>query len=407
MNFRFGLKGRPVTAVTAALLALLGIFLVLNRFFYAPKILLIGIILIVSLALRKTGLLLRDWFPFLAFLYLFDSLRGTIYALTCRLQLPVRALYVLDLERTLFGTVPSEALQKALLRSPPPEFGLLEKIATVVHGTHFIAFLYVGLVVWLQRPRFFGAYKSAFSWLTGLGVLGYLLVPTVPPWMASEVFGLVPGLQHFNVILYNTNFPDLSAGFNTNPIAAMPSLHAAFPCLAFLILARLYRGRALVFGLYALLMALAIVYTSDHYVVDLLAGFALAAACYMFAFRRLAGSAPPPATRSPWRPAALGSALLAAGIGLGLANKHAFEAHPEAYDYASVPRYVDFTGNEDRYAGNFSVQMYLGGHAISRGDIGRALGYFERALGLAEGRAERARAELRIAQGRALLENRK
>ena len=399
----FSFRERPVTAVTLGLIGLFGVFLLLNRFFYAPKLLLIGIILVVALALRKMDLLVRDWFPFLAFLYLFDSLRGTIYALTCRLQLPVRALYVLDLERALFGAVPSEVLQKSLLRTSPPDFGPVEKLATVIHGTHFVAFLYVGLVIWLQKPRFFSAYKSAFAWLTGVGVLGYLLIPTVPPWMASDVFGLLPGLEHFNVILYNTNFPDLSAGFNTNPIGAMPSLHAAFPFLAFLILLRLYRGRALVFGLYMLLMDFTIVYSSDHYLVDLGAGILLASACYVFVFRRAAGREARPAGRAPWLPVAAGAGLLVLGVGLGLANKHAFESHPQDYDYATVPRYVDFTRNEARYAESFAVQMYLGGHAIARGSSEKALAYFERALALAPGRAERKRAELRVAQCRALL----
>jgi hypothetical protein len=399
----FSLKKYPVTVITAAVVGLIGLFLILNRFFYAPKLLIAGIILIVALALRKMDLLLRDWFPFLAFLYLFDSLRGTIYALTCRLQLPVRTLYVLDLEKALFGMVPSEVLQRALLRSPGPDFGILEKFSTAVHGTHFIAFLYVGLVIWLQKPRFFAAYKSAFYWATGLGVLGYMLVPTVPPWMASELFGLIPRLEHFNVILYNTNFPDLTAGFNTNPIAAMPSLHAAFPFLGFLILVRIYRKRSIAFAVYTLLVEFTIVYTSDHYVVDLLAGILLAAACYVIGFKRLA-SKNEEETRRPLRTLVLaGAALLAAGIGIGLANKHAFEAHPEAYDYASVPRYVDFTDREARYTDNFAVQMYLGGHAITRGNVDKALGHFERALTLASSRPDQKRAELRLAQGRALL----
>jgi len=403
MGRAWNLGERPVTAVTAGLVGLLGLFLVLNRFFYAPKLLLVGIVVIVALALKKMNLLVRDWFPYLAFLYLFDSLRGTVYALTCRLQLPVRALYVLDLEKTLFGAVPSEVLQKTLLRSSPPDFGPVEKVLTVIHGTHFIAFLYIGLVIWLQKPRYFAAYKSAFSWATGLGVLGYFLIPTVPPWMASEVFGLVPGLQHFNVILYNTNFPDLSSGFNTNPIAAMPSLHAAFPFLAFLILLRLYRGRALIFGAYMLLVDFTIVYSSDHYLVDILAGIALASFCYVFAFRRVAARGENRAGKTLMRPVIVGVALLALGVGLGLVNKHEFETRPESYDYASVPRYADFTGNEERFAGNFAVQMYLGAHAVAQGDAGRALGYFERALAAAPGHAEKRRAELRIDQCRALL----
>jgi len=54
--------------------------------------------------------------------------------------------------------------------------------------------------------------------------------------MASNLFGLLPPLRHFNLEIYTAIIPDLTAGFNTDPVAAMPSLHAAFPFLCSLLL---------------------------------------------------------------------------------------------------------------------------------------------------------------------------
>ena len=121
---------------------------------------------------------------------------------------------------------------------------------------------------------------------------GGIIVPTAPPWMASELFGLVPKLLHFNVAFYNAAAPDLTTGFNTNPIAAMPSLHAAFPALCSLILWRLGRWKSLPFHLYTLLVFFMIIATGDHYTLDIAAGVLLAVVAYIVAFRRIGPPAP-------------------------------------------------------------------------------------------------------------------
>ena len=47
------------------------------------------------------------------------------------------------------------------------------------------------------------------------GLIGYVLVPTAPPWMFAS-YGFVDGVNHASGL-----------GAMANPYAAMPSLHAA------------------------------------------------------------------------------------------------------------------------------------------------------------------------------------
>jgi membrane-associated phospholipid phosphatase len=63
----------------------------------------------------------------------------------------------------------------------------------------------------------------------------------------------------------------------SNPVAAMPSLHAGSAMLVALFLWPLVRtvGRAALVG-YVLVMAVALVYTGEHYAVDVAAGWATA-----------------------------------------------------------------------------------------------------------------------------------
>ena len=73
-----------------------------------------------------------------------------------------------------------------------------------------------------------------------------------------------------------------------NPVAAVPSLHAAYTLLFTLFLWRWAGrwGRPLL-ALYPLAMAFALVYTAEHYVVDILLGWAYTLAA-VWAVNRLA-----------------------------------------------------------------------------------------------------------------------
>jgi hypothetical protein len=112
---------RAIWLVLAAAAALMVLFVVFERFLFLPKILMVGLILLAAVHMGKIKPLVRDWFVFMAFIYLFDSLRGIIYILTCRLQLPAYALYVLNIEKTLFhGDDLRRSLPSLALFPPAP-----------------------------------------------------------------------------------------------------------------------------------------------------------------------------------------------------------------------------------------------------------------------------------------------
>lgn len=407
----------PKTNVRSLIIILLvGIFLLAlysSDVLFMPKLLIFVFILGAAAVFNKLDDLVANWFVFLAFVYLTDGIRGLIYYVTCKLQLPVHALYVLRGEQALYGpTIPSVTLQRAVLGPSAGgigEFTGLQKFLTFIHGSHFVVFLLIGLALWLRRSRFFRSYKASFYALFTLGLTAFFLVPTAPPWMVSELFGLVPKLLHFNVALYNAAAPGLTTGFNTNPIAAMPSLHAAFPALCSLILWRLGRWKSLPFHLYTLVVFFVIVATGDHYTLDILAGILLAAIAYGIGFRLVKPGFPGegPAAVGARRKKALvwGCALFALGIGVGIFTRNGFRSAPEAYEYSAGPRFADIFAREAEFAGNYGVQFYFGSYRLVHGDTKQALGYFERALPLARSFTERKSTEMRIKACRAKLRN--
>ena len=66
-----------------------------------------------------------------------------------------------------------------------------------------------------------------------------------------------------------------------NPVAAFPSMHAAYPTLVFLFLWERWKVAALVWLPVTLIIWFAIVYLGHHYVVDVLGGIAYAVVGYL------------------------------------------------------------------------------------------------------------------------------
>lgn len=205
---------------------------------------------------------------------LFDAFRGFVFALIANLDLPVYMSYAIAAEEALLG---GQVLPAILQGWWLGEVGLFEQLLVLVHASHFVVFLGLGLVLWYWRRSSFGRFKVSFLVLIYLGLVGYALVPTVPPWMASLRFETIEPIRHVSAEVYNTAIPSLAQRFAVNPIAAMPSLHAGIAALLAMVAVRHFGRRGIPVVIYALLVFVAIGYLGEHYLVDILAGVALAA----------------------------------------------------------------------------------------------------------------------------------
>jgi len=410
-------KYYPIYFILLSILLLCLILTFFNRFLFMPKILIILIITLPALYIGKLKELYKEWFVFLSFIYLTDSLRGTIYILTCKFNLPVHTVYAIKLEKCLFFTkIPSVVLQETLLN--PDKFTWFEKFLTIIHGTHFVAFLIIGVIIWLYKSAYFNFFKLTFYLMISLGISLYFIVPTVPPWMASEVFNAIPKLTHFNVYIYNMFIPDITSGFNTNPISAMPSLHAAFPILCSLILWRLYKWKASPFYIYTALILFTIVYTGDHYIIDIIAGAALSLISYFtictlikLNYISIFQKAMPIKNNNinimkKYKNSITGLLIFSIGIGIGLANKNQFSHNPSQYYFLYSPNYIDFIKHEDEYLENYYVQSYLGNHYLYKRQYKKALFYFERAMKITNNFVEEKETARKIGGVKSLIENR-
>lgn len=375
------------------------VFLLIYSFFsgffvFLPKLTILILIIGSSFLLKKQKEFISDWLFFLAIIYLSDTCRGLIYYLVSKLHLPVFAEYPINLDKTIFGVVPSVFLQNHLLKNS--EFGTLEKLLTVFHGTHFVAFLIVGFIIWIKDKNYFNIYKKSFYILLACGLSMYALIPTAPPWMASQLFGLMPPLVHFNLEIYNGYIPDLTAGFNTDPVAAMPSLHAAFPFLCSLLLWKKFRFKAVPFYIYTAIILFTIVYTGDHYIADILAGILISFFSFFSSNMVFLSPKNVPKTGvfSINKTKVLASILiLTVAVLTGLAIKP--ELNHFYYDYYHL-NFVDFTKKPEKARLSFLISLYLGEHEIRLNNKQKALDYLNQAKELARDERERKLVEFKI-----------
>ena len=234
-----------------------------------------------ALVSGQRGLFVRAWFPFLSALVLFDALRGSIYWLVELGARPIYFQYAIDLERWLVGTPVATLPLRATFESQA-----LDRIATAIHGAHFAFFLLFGLSVWHAKRAEFQRYTMSMLGVCYLGLLCYLIIPTAPPWMAADN-ELVPDITRAAGSIYNAVFPAVFVAFNTNPVAAMPSLHAAFPAACACVAWRAFGpGVGVLSWAWAGLVSFSVIYLGEHYFVDVAAGIALDALAYAIAGRR-------------------------------------------------------------------------------------------------------------------------
>jgi membrane-associated phospholipid phosphatase len=169
------------------------------------------------------------------------------------------------------GQLPTSLLQHAFLR-----FGeVADDVATVVYFCHFVVPIAAGTVLWLVDRRLFLRFVTALMGLAFACFVLYLLAPTAPPWYAQD-HGVACCFRH----VIGTTLPSAVSPYyqslNPNPVAALPSLHAAFPMLGLLALRTVDRRLTWPALAWCLMVWTSVVYLGEHYVVDVLAGVAAA-----------------------------------------------------------------------------------------------------------------------------------
>jgi membrane-associated phospholipid phosphatase len=195
-----------------------------------------------------------------------------------RLRERVRVDYPIRFDRALGGGVtPTQRLQRAL--RTPGEVSALDIAVTAVYGSWFAPHLLLAyLLVRDERyvPRAAGRLSAAYHLTTPF----YWLVPTAPPWWASEHGDRMDGEVERIVRAVVCRVTGVTPPENTegpgNPWGSMPSDHISSAAITAMGLSEVGLVPGLIGWSYVAAAGFAVVYTGEHYLVDVLAGLAVA-----------------------------------------------------------------------------------------------------------------------------------
>jgi hypothetical protein len=263
---------------------------------------------------HKAFMVLRDWLPFALVLVLYDLSRGAADMLggaTLWQFQPAADRWL------FFGTVPTVWLQERIKVAQPPWW---EVIISSIYMSFFVLPYVVAGVLWLYNRTEWAAFVRRFVALSFAALAVYVVIPAAPPWAAASCTpadvaggpsnppcmfhgpadvpdgGLLgamhmsqPDAHQFVERISTRGWGTLhlqSAGAlldsgqaSVNLVAAIPSLHAAVTAMISMFLwRRVRRGWRPLLVAYPLAMAFVLVYSAEHFVVDILLGWALAAA---------------------------------------------------------------------------------------------------------------------------------
>lgn len=184
-------------------------------------------------------------------------------------------------EKALFGIHNGDTILT------PNEYWLQHQssMLDVLTGVFYLCWIPVPLAfatyLFFTQKELFLRFSLTFVLVNLIGFIIYYIYPAAPPWyiqlhgneFIAGTRGNTAGLARFDAFFGVTIFENLYTK-GSNVFAAMPSLHSAYPLIVFY-----YGGRSKmplhIKLLFALVMAgiwFAAIYTSHHYLLDVLAG---------------------------------------------------------------------------------------------------------------------------------------
>lgn len=225
--------------------------------------------------------LLKRFLPFVGLLLVYESFRGLVPYLNNH----VNFLWMPSVDRLLwFGKLPTWWLQQYLWHG---QVAWYDFVFYGAYTLHFVLPFALAAYIWKTKEAYYWRYVATFVLVSFAAFVTFLLFPAAPPWMASQK-GLIEPITRVSSYVWAAfgihDFPSVYNKISPNPVAAVPSLHAAYSFLFAFYITRLYRSKwRLVAWTYPALIWFGTVYMGEHYLIDALLGIAYAYASYLAA----------------------------------------------------------------------------------------------------------------------------
>ncbi len=199
-----------------------------------------------------------------------------------------------DLEKALFGI----SVNNVILTPNEYFASHTSRFLDLLSGLFYINWVPVpiafGVYLFIKDKYLFTKFALVFFFVNLVGFIIYYIYPAAPPWYVNlygfnfhlGIPGNSAGLSRFDNM---TGIPIFASIYskNANVLAAMPSLHSSYPVIVlFYGIKKKLGWFNILFVVFMLGIWFSAVYTSQHYIIDVIAGATLAL-IVIFVFEKL------------------------------------------------------------------------------------------------------------------------
>jgi membrane-associated phospholipid phosphatase len=278
--------------VRAATVAGVFLLFIVKRNFWTPDTLFV-VLLALFVVLGQARAFLLRFAPFVLLLLAYDSFRG----IADDLNHHIHFFEMIGFDRLIWGgQLPTAWFQHIWWHG---HIQWYDFYFYFLYTIHFVAPVMLAIIFWKVRSHLYWPFVFALVGMSFAAFITYILFPAAPPWMASDLHYVEP-IHRISSDVWAamgvSNFSEVYANLSPNPVAAVPSLHSAYPLLFVLFLAKAFGPRAWLFIIYPVSMWIGVVYLGEHYIFDVIAGALYAVVAFFASLRFFAW-----ARVHPWR----------------------------------------------------------------------------------------------------------
>lgn len=215
-----------------------------------------------------------DWLPLLVIAAGYDTVRAQAPDLLSRAIVRPQ----LHFDEALFGGVAPTVRLQRLLGVQTGVVHWWDYPVWLGYLSHFVVTLVITAFLYVTDRARFRRLAALIVTVSLAGFVTYFIVPAVPPWLASRQGALTHTTRIVQQVWAHLGLTGIAKVFDgstqfANPVASLPSLHAAWPFMLLLFFwPTAKRGRWVLLA-YNMFMWFVVLYGAEHYAADIMLGW--------------------------------------------------------------------------------------------------------------------------------------
>ncbi len=262
-------SNRTLFMIRLAVLSIVTLMLISKRTFWTPDTLFIILFSVFVVFGQMRSFLIR-FFPLVSLLLLYEVFRGVADDLNRTVHFT--EMIVID-KWAFMGALPTSVLQAWWWHGTVQWYDFYFYF---LYTIHFLMPVLLAVLLWKKADRYYWPFVWAIVGLSFAAFVTYIVFPAAPPWMAKDLGYIAEPLSRVSSNVWAAmgiqNFSEVYANLPANPVAAVPSLHSAYPLLFSLFVIMAFGKKYLWVLIYPVSMWIGVVYLGEHYVIDVALG---------------------------------------------------------------------------------------------------------------------------------------